>query len=417
MKYDVLIIGGGAAGFFAAINIAERRPGLRIAILERGASCLEKVRISGGGRCNVTHAEFLPRPLSTHYPRGEKELLGPFNRFMTGDTMAWFEERGVPLKIEEDGRVFPVSNLSQTIISCFEERAKDAGVHIHLKHVLQNIIKNNDSWDLSTSKGGFKAKKVVFATGSNPKIWKLLGGLGHSFIAPAPSLFTFNCKNKRIIELPGLSTAVDVQLLTESGEVLRNSRSQRVDCGGFSGSLLITHWGFSGPAILKLSAWGAHELQQVNYQFKIAVNWLPQHNEETALESIETLKVELARQQVNSTSPFDIPKRLWQNLVATALNIPNTRWADLTRQEMLALTQELTRCVFHITGKSTFKEEFVTAGGIDLKEIDFKTFASKIHPDLYFAGEILNIDAITGGFNFQNAWTGGFIVAEAISDA
>ena len=417
MNYDVLVVGGGAAGFFAAINIAEQKPGLRIAILERGATCLEKVRISGGGRCNVTHAEFLPRPLSTNYPRGEKELLGPFNRFMTGDTMAWFDDRGVTLKIEDDGRVFPISNSSETVINCFKEAAQKYGIDILVKHALKNITKNTSHWDLSTSAGDFTAKKVILATGSNPKIWKLLSALGHSYISPVPSLFTFNCKDKRIADLPGLATTVEVQLLDTNENVLKDERSQRVDRGGLPAPLLITHWGFSGPAILKLSAWGAHELEQAGYHFKIAINWLPEHSPDSVLNTIETFKIKLARQQVSSTSPFDIPKRLWQRLVKAALTDDNMRWADLTRQEMIDLTQELTQGIFVISGKSTFKEEFVTAGGIDLKEVDFKTFESKLHPSLYFAGEILNIDAITGGFNFQNAWTGGFIVAEAIADA
>ncbi len=405
MNYDVLIVGGGAAGFFAAINIAERKPGLRIAILERGGTCLEKVRISGGGRCNVTHAEFLPQPLSTNYPRGEKELLSPFNRFMTGDTMAWFEDRGVPLKIEDDGRVFPTSDRSETVINCFDVATRKYGIDVLVKHALKNINKNNAHWDLSTSAGDFTAKKVILATGSNPKIWKLLSALGHSYIPPVPSLFTFNCKDNRIADLPGLTTTAEVQMLDKNENVLKNKRSQRVDRGGLPAPLLITHWGFSGPAILKLSAWGAQELEQAGYQFKIAINWLPDHNPDSVLHIIETFKMKLARQQVNSTSSFDIPKRLWHNLVTAAIADGNRRWADLTRQEMTDLTQELTRGIFPISGKSTFKEEFVTAGGIDLKEVDFKTFESKIQPGLYFAGEILNIDAITGGF----------IVAEAIA--
>ncbi|WP_031427526.1 NAD(P)/FAD-dependent oxidoreductase [Flavimarina sp. Hel_I_48] len=416
MNYDVMIVGGGAAGFFTALNLAERNPSLRIAIIERGASCLEKVRISGGGRCNVTHAEFLPRPLSVNYPRGEKELLGPFNRFMTGDTMAWFEERNVPLKIEEDGRVFPTSDSSETIINCFEAEAEKYGIQILLKHALKDLRKTSENWYLSTSSGDFSAKKVVFATGSNPKIWKLLAGLGHSYTSPVPSLFTFNCKDPRISELPGLTTNVEVQLLASGEEIVKNGRSQRVDRGGLPGPLLITHWGFSGPAILKLSAWGAHELAEMGYTFKIAVNWLPEHSPETALKHIEATKITLARQQVSTNVPFDIPKRLWQKLVAATLKDENRRWADLNKQEMLDLTDQLTHSVFSVAGKSSFKEEFVTAGGINLQEVDFKTFGSKVHPNLYFAGEILNIDAITGGFNFQNAWTSGFVVANAIQE-
>ncbi|MGB3776114.1 MAG: NAD(P)/FAD-dependent oxidoreductase [Leeuwenhoekiella sp.] len=416
MNFDVVIVGGGAAGFFSAINIAEQCPDLKIAILERGATCLEKVRISGGGRCNVTHAEFLPRPLSTNYPRGEKELLGPFNRFMTGDTMAWFEERGVALKIEEDGRIFPISNTSESVISCFTNAAKGQNIQILNKCTLKKLNLTDTGWELVTSHGDLRANKVVLATGSNPKIWNLLSTLGHSHIPPVPSLFTFNCKDERIADLPGLSAIAEIQLLDLNAEVLKNERSQRVDRGGNIAPLLITHWGLSGPAILKLSALGAHELNQMGYNFKIMVNWLPDHTIDSLSESLYSFKNERARQQIQTTSPYNLPKRIWQNLIKNALNEENIRWADLNKQQIAEIVKSLSQSIFTISGKSTFKEEFVTAGGIDLKEVDFKTFESKLHSNLYFAGEILNIDAVTGGFNFQNAWTGGYIVAEAITE-
>lgn len=414
MNYDVIVVGGGAAGFFAAINCAEKRPDLRVAILERGSTCLEKVRISGGGRCNVTHGEFVPRSLATNYPRGEKELLGPFHTFMSGDTMAWFEERNVPLKIEDDSRVFPTSNSSETIINCFEDQARILGVEILIKHSLKAISKKTQ-WHLETSNGDFTADQIVMATGSNPKIWKLLQSVGHSFVDPVPSLFTFNCKDERIAGLPGLNTHAEVALLNEKGGFLKTKRNKRADRGGSQGPLLITHWGFSGPAILKLSAWAARALKEENYQFTIKVNWLPDLAEEDVLENLQNLKFENPKQQLTTTSAFNLPKRLWQSLVL-ASTPEGRRWADSTKDELKALAGNLTSSYFTINGKSTFKEEFVTAGGINLKEVNFKSFESKKVQSLYFAGEILNIDAITGGFNFQNAWTGAYIVAQAIAE-
>lgn len=416
MNYDIIVVGGGAAGFFAAINCAEKRPDLKIAILERGASCLEKVRISGGGRCNVTHGEFIPRPLTANYPRGEKELLGPFHRFMTGDTMAWFEERGVSLTIEEDGRVFPSSNTSESIITCFEEQARLYGVEVLVKQALKGLYKE-EKWHVQTHISQFTATKVILATGSNPKIWKMLQELGHTYSKPVPSLFTFNCKDERIASLPGLSTLVQLELLSDEGKPLKTSRGKRADRGGTSGALLITHWGFSGPAILKLSAWAARELQAVNYQFKLKVNWVPDHDAQTIMAYLENLKHTNAKQQPGSGTYFNLPRRLWQQLLAATTIPAEKRWADLTREELNQFAEILTQSRFNINGKSTFKEEFVTAGGINLKEVDFKTFASKKAENLYFAGEILDIDAITGGFNFQNAWTGAYLVAEAVAES
>lgn len=401
---DILIIGGGAAGFFSAINIAEKNPDLKIIILERGKELLTKVKVSGGGRCNVTHAEFLPKELSQNYPRGEKELLGPFHTFMTGDTMEWFEKRGVELKIEEDGRMFPVTDSSQTIIDCFLSEAKRLNIAVLLNQSVKAIQKVENLFTIETNTDTFSAEKIVIATGSNPKIWQLLEGLGHTVVPPVPSLFTFNIKDSRIIDLPGLSTNASVKILDKNGKSLLES----------SGPLLITHWGMSGPAILKLSAWGARLLEPLKYHFTIEVNWLNNLSEDEVLDSLKELKNLQGKQTVLKYAQFDLPKRLWQSLLKAA-GIPETlTWADATRENFQNIANQLTAGIFEVTGKSTFKEEFVTAGGVDLKEINFKTFESRIHKNLYFAGEVLNIDAITGGFNFQNAWTGGFMVSQAI---
>lgn len=401
---DILIIGGGAAGFFSAINIAEKNPDLKIIILERGKEVLTKVKVSGGGRCNVTHAKFLPKELSQNYPRGEKELLGPFHTFMTGDTIEWFEKRGVELKIEEDGRMFPVTDSSQTIIDCFLSEAKRLHVTVLLNQSVKAIQKAENLFKIETTTDSFSAEKLVVATGSNPKIWQLLEGLGHEIIPPVPSLFTFNIKDSRIINLPGISTDASVKILDKKGKIILES----------SGPLLITHWGMSGPAILKLSAWGARLLEPLQYHFKIEVNWLQNLSEEEVLEILKEFKNLQGKQTIFKYAQFELPKRLWQSLVKAAGISETLTWADATRENFQNLANQLTAGIFEVTGKSTFKEEFVTAGGVDLKEINFKNFESRIHKNLYFAGEVLNIDAITGGFNFQNAWTGGFMVSLAI---
>jgi predicted Rossmann fold flavoprotein len=398
---DVLIIGGGAAGFFAAINVAEQNPKLKVAILERGKEVLTKVKVSGGGRCNVTHAEFIPQELVLNYPRGEKELLGPFHQFMTGDTIDWFEKRGVALKVEDDGRMFPITDSSQTIIDCFLKEVKKHKVEVLINHSVKSIQKKTDLFEIETTEGIFTSKKVLIATGSNPKIWKLLEDLGHTISSPVPSLFTFNIKDERIQDIPGV--------------VVNNVSVNIVDSHlESSGPLLITHWGMSAPAILKLSAFGALELAKRHYKFKITINFINTSFED-CLDILKALKQELAKKTVYKSAQFDLPKRLWQNLVVASEMDQETRWSDLTKNQLEMLTSQLTRAVFNVDGKSTFKEEFVTAGGVELKEINFKTFESKLIPNLYFAGEVLNIDAITGGFNFQNAWTSGFIAAQNMS--
>jgi predicted Rossmann fold flavoprotein len=399
-NFDIIIVGGGAAGFFTAINIVERNSKLKVAILERGSEVLTKVRVSGGGRCNVTHACFEPNELVKFYPRGEKELRGPFHQFCSGDTIEWFEKHGVELKIEDDGRMFPVSNSSQTIIDCFLKATAKLGITVLTGQSVQSIYKKENFWKVETQNQNYIAEKLVLATGSNPKIWEMLQTFGHAIISPVPSLFTFNIKDPRIKELPGVAAQVTVKV--------KDTKLESI------GPLLITHWGMSGPAILKLSAWGARILHDKNYQFTIFVNWLNDVDTEDAEKILKELKQEHAKKAVSKKSPFDFPNRLWESLVLASTIETETKWADLSKVQLQNLANQLTNGTFQVNGKSTFKEEFVTAGGIDLKEINFKTMESKLHENLYFAGEIVNIDAITGGFNFQNAWTSGFIVANAI---
>lgn len=399
-NFDIIIVGGGAAGFFTAINSAEKNPNLKIAILERGKEVLAKVKISGGGRCNVTHACFVPNELVKNYPRGEKELKGPFNTFCSGDTIEWFEKRGVPLKIEDDGRMFPVSDSSQTIIDCFLSEIKKYGIQVLTNQSVQSIYKAENYWKVETNNENFVCEKLVMTTGSNPKIWEMLAQINHTVVTAVPSLFTFNITDKRIKDLMGLSAQATIKI--------KNSKLQA------SGPLLITHWGLSGPAILKLSAWGALELAAKKYQFAIEVNWLHDIDLADAVDLLKELKLEHAKKAVSKKCLFDLPNRLWENLVIAANIEAETKWADLNKNQMQQLANQLTKCEFQVNGKSTFKEEFVTAGGIDLKEINFKTMESKLHQNLFFAGEIVNIDAITGGFNFQNAWTSAVIVANAL---
>jgi predicted Rossmann fold flavoprotein len=400
-KFDVLIVGGGAAGFFASINTAILNPNLKIAILERGSNVLSKVKISGGGRCNLTHAEFSPQELVLNYPRGEKELQGPFHTFMTGDTISWFEERGVRLKIEEDGRVFPESNSSQTIIDCFLEEVKKYKIKVLLNHSVQDLNVKNDFWELNTTKGVFSANKLLIATGSNPKIWSLLESLGHEVISPVPSLFTFNIKDQRLKTIPGV-VAMDVHV-SVVGSQLESE-----------GPLLVTHAGLSAPSILKLSAYGAIELSETNYKFQIQVNFIKQ-TLLSCLAHLLEVKKELPKKTILKSTQFNLPKRLWGQLVLASEIRADFRWADVNKDKIQALACQLTQAVFAVDGKSTFKEEFVTAGGVELKGVNFKNFESKHYKNLFFAGEVLNIDAITGGFNFQNAWTSAFIAAQQLS--
>jgi len=400
-NYDVIIIGGGAAGFFAAINLVENAPHLKVAIIERGKEVLTKLKISGGGRCNVTHACFDPLEFTQFYPRGSKELRGPFNQFCAGDTIAWFENRGVILKIEEDGRMFPETNLSQTIIDCFLKAACDLNIDVIRSCSAQDIFQKENSWKIDTNQEAFECRALILTTGSNPKIWNLLEEKSHKIIPPVASLFTFNSKDARIKDLMGISAPAAI--------VVKGTKLET------TGPLLITHWGISGPGVLRLSAWGARELSEKNYQFHILVNWLVDQTFDEAVDLIIESKLENSKKTISKKAPFDFPNRLWERLVQ-ASDIPlDSKWADLSKKQIHNLALQLTQGEFHIQGKSTFKEEFVTAGGIDLKEVNFKTMESKLLTNLFFAGEILNVDAITGGFNFQNAWTTGFIAAREIA--
>lgn len=402
MKTNVLIVGGGAAGFFAAINIAELNPNLTVTIVEKSKNVLQKVKVSGGGRCNVTHAEFNPKELAKNYPRGEKELIGPFHQFCSGDTMAWFQDRGVPLKIEEDGRVFPKSNNSQSIIDCFIDLVNKHKITLLTKEGVTALQQNPEGiWEVTTTTKTIYANSVVIATGSSDKIWNMLAKLGHTIVNPVPSLFTFNIKDNRIKNLAGIAVNATAQI--KQSKLFAQ------------GAVLITHWGLSGPAILKLSAWGARELNAKKYNFTLVVNWLNDTGTYEAEEILISLKQKTPGKTIYANNVFSIPKRLWQSLVNAAA-IPETlTWAEISKKQIRILANQLTQCEFNVTGKSTFKEEFVTAGGVSLKEVDFKTFKSKLFDSLYFAGEVLDIDAITGGFNFQNAWTGAYLAAKAIA--
>ena len=403
MKQKIIIIGGGAAGFFAAVTCAELNLNAEIIILEKGNQVLQKVKISGGGRCNVTHACFNPKELIEFYPRGKKELLGPFHQFMTGDTMQWFEKRGVPLKIEADNRVFPTSNSSQSIVNCLTDNAQKLDVKLILNQKVEAISKNNNQYKITTTSNEFIADKLLIASGSNTKIWDIISNLGHTIVPNVPSLFTFKINDTRIKEIPGIS----VPNATIS---LIDSRFES------NGPLLITHWGISGPAVLKLSAFGALFLAEKNYQYSIKVNWLSKPLS-TVLNKLKILKRENPKKQIILRSVFkDIPKRLWEKLVLASEIKQEQVWADISNKQLNDLANQLTNTIFNAYGKTTFKEEFVTAGGIDLKEINFKRFESKIHQNLFFAGEVLNIDAVTGGFNFQNAWTGAYIAGKAMAE-
>lgn len=399
----IIIIGGGAAGFFAAINAAQNRPNNNVTILEKSSKLLSKVRVSGGGRCNVTHSCFDNSLLIKNYPRGEKELRNTFSRFSTTDTINWFKQRGVELKTEADGRMFPVTDSSETIINCLMQEAEKANVKIKLNVDIQEIIKNDtETFTLKANGGGtFECDKLIIASGGNPKTeaYNWLRDLGHTIIKPVPSLFTFNIPNDSITQLMGISLphakirVTGIKLETE-------------------GPLLITHWGMSGPAILKASAWGARQLSDLNYNFTVAVTWLPKYTEEKIRIIFSNQREENPAKTIFSNCPVELPKRLWEYLVLKA-NIPETtRWADLTKKCGNLLSHILINDEYKVVGKTTFKEEFVTCGGISLKEIDFATMQSKIVPNLYFAGEILDIDGITGGFNFQCAWSTGWIAAQ-----
>ncbi len=401
---DIAIIGGGAAGFFAAITCAEANPACRVTIFERGQSVLEKVRVSGGGRCNVTHACFDARELVKNYPRGSRELLGPFLQCGPEQTVEWFARRGVTLKTEADGRMFPVSDDSRTITECLQQAARRAGVQVCTGARVEHIESVTDGWRLRLTghHTPLLFSKLMIATGSNTAVWAMLGALGHTIVDPVPSLFTFNTKDTRLRDLAGVSVG---------------NASVRIPGAKLSaeGPLLVTHWGLSGPGILRLSAWGARDLQRLEYRFPLEINFLHTTTPEQAIEHLSAIKSGQGKKSVAANAQFGLPLRLWQRLVAATGVAEDRRWADLDKKTLTQLAAQLCAAVFQIAGKSTFKEEFVTAGGVSLKELNFKTFESKICPNLYLAGEVLDIDAITGGFNFQAAWTGGWLAGRGLA--
>ena len=395
----VIIIGGGASGFFTAANIDTKL--YDVTILEQNSDVLQKVKISGGGRCNVSHACFDPRELVQFYPRGNKELLSVFTKFQPGDTMNWYEEHGVALKIEDDNRIFPESNSSQSIIDCLVYECRKKNVKILTKQTVTEILPQENGYKIHTTDQNYFADYVVFSTGSSPKAFKILEKLGHQIIAPVPSLFTFNIKNEILKDLMGTSFQyVDIEVPKLNLEE--------------SGSLLITHWGLSGPAILKLSAWGARELAALKYQFEIIVNFIGTASED-ALEIFKNFKENEPKKSIGQAKIFDITNRFWQRILFVSGIDTAKQIANINNKEMQKIIENLCCCRMNVTGKSTFKEEFVTAGGVDLKEMDFKTMKSKKLPNFYISGEVLNIDAVTGGFNFQACWSEGWLIAQDLN--
>lgn len=400
---NIIIIGGGAAGFFGAVSAAETNPHCRVTILEAAREPLGKVRISGGGRCNVTHSCFDAGSLVQNYPRGGKALRGAFTRFQPRDTVNWFEKKGVKLKTEEDGRMFPITDNSNTIVYCLLNTAEDAGVKLYTGTSVASISPLSTGFEINLKSGKtLKADRLLLATGSNPSGYKWAQELGHTIEKPVPSLFTFNIKDERLQDLAGVSVPNATVRLSEA-------KLEQ------TGPILVTHWGLSGPAVLKLSAWGARFLHDSAYKTTITINWLPQYKQEKLREMLLAVKSQLPQKMVSSSCPLPIPRRLWEKLTVAAEIDDNKRWAEVSNKSLNLLIQELTAGKYQVTGKGVFKEEFVTCGGVNLKEIDFKTMESKIQPGLYFAGEILDIDGITGGFNFQSAWTTGWLAGRAIS--
>lgn len=405
---QLLVIGGGAAGFFCAVNAARMNPSLRVTIIEKSNKLLSKVKISGGGRCNTTHACFEIQELSRKYPRGQNFLKKAFHWFNTNDTIEWFAERGVVLKTESDGRMFPNTDDSQTIINCLLKEADRYNVEIMLQSEVKEITFDEaGKCSVHVSNGKPLAPDFLcIASGGYPKssMFDWLKNIGHTIEEPVPSLFTFNIPGNEITSLMGVS--VERAVVKVAGTKINEE-----------GPLLITHWGMSGPAILRASAWGARQLALLNYHFTLLVNWLPDHKEQELRSEWQSYREEYAAQKVGNRNPFHLPNRLWLYLLQASGIPADTRWAEIPSREQNRLIKNLTAQEFAVKGKTTFKEEFVTCGGIKLAEIDPNTMQSKIRTNLFFAGEVMDIDGITGGFNFQNAWTCGFIAAKAISSA
>ncbi|MDQ0592322.1 putative Rossmann fold flavoprotein [Chryseobacterium ginsenosidimutans] len=397
---QIIIIGGGAAGFFAASNLDETK--YKITILEQNSDVLQKVKISGGGRCNVSHACFDPKELVQFYPRGNKELLSVFTKFQPGDTMDWFDQRKVPLKIEKDNRIFPESNSSQTIINALLHEIQQKNIEVKTKCSVKEIEKQDGKYVVKTSLGDFEADFVIYTTGSSPKSLKMVENLGHKIIDLVPSLFTFNIKDDLLKDLLGTS----FEMAETSIPTLKTEES---------GPLLITHWGLSGPAILKISAWEAINLAKVKYNFQIQVNFISKDIED-AEELFQNFRQSNPKKTIGQSKIFDITNRFWQRILEVSKVDLNKQVAQLSGKEMQSILENLCKKKFKVTGKSTFKDEFVTAGGVDLKEINFKNMSSKILPNFYIAGEVLNIDAVTGGFNFQACWSEAWLIAQDLNN-
>jgi len=403
--YDLIVVGGGAAGFFGAIQAAGLNPHLKIVILEKSGKLLSKVKVSGGGRCNVTHHEFNVKALAHHYPRGEKTLRSLFQKFQAKDVVAWFEQKGIALKTEGDGRMFPTTNTSQTIIDCFLSEAKKRNVEIRLNEAVTDIQRLQDTLSISTATGKtVEAKNVLVAIGGHPQrsSYEWIEKLGHTITPLVPSLFTFNDPSKRFISLMGV--AVDNGLVRIAGTKFLQQ-----------GPVLITHWGLSGPAVIKLSAWAAAWLHRVNYEFTVLISWIGNRKEEELRDELNSLKNTRPKLSVSGNPLFQLPQRLWTKLCEEAEIEEKKIWGELSNRNLNKLIEQLIRCPLNMKGKTTFKEEFVTCGGVEMNEINLETMESKFIPGLYFAGEVLNIDGETGGFNFQSAWTTAWVAAQHIA--
>lgn len=402
--YRIVVAGGGAAGFFAAITCAERLSDCEVIVLEKSPSPLAKVSISGGGRCNVTHACFEPERLVTHYPRGGRELLGPFHHWQPRDTVRWFDERGVTLKTEADGRMFPVTNQSSTIVDCLLREAEQSGVQLLTGTGLVSAAREGEGFRLGLSDGSdMSCRRLLLATGGNQNspVFRIAESLGHTIKPLCPSLFSFDCADPRLEDLAGISVPM------VEASVPGTPLCQR-------GPLLVTHWGMSGPAILKLSAWGATHLASVDYRFTARINWTPGVTEQALREQIAACRKDQPRKLVANHNPWGLPLRLWQSLTAS-LKLPREMiWNQFPREAVEPLLQIMLRSDFPVTGKSMNKDEFVTCGGVSLSEVNFRTMESRVCRGLYFAGEILDIDGVTGGFNFQAAWTTGWIAGKSM---
>ena len=408
---NVIVIGGGAAGFFGAIACGSANPKLKVTLIEAGGKPLAKVRISGGGRCNVTHHCFDPARLVENYPRGGKALRGAFTRFQPQDTVQWYQSHGVKLKTEGDGRMFPTTDSSETIVNCLMQAAAKAGVDLRtgvgVKTVKQFFDSQDQSYFQVELKNGrvLKCDRLLIATGSNPLGYRWAKNLGHTIESPVPSLFTFKIKDPRLQGLAGV--AVD------KAQVKLGRGKNRLEQ---TGALLITHWGLSGPAILKLSAWGARVLYDLKYNSSLQINWLPESNQEDLKQTLTNSKQTNPKKKIVNHCPIELPKRLWRSLVNYAHIKPEKIWSEISKKELNKLVTEIFQGQYTIQGKGVFKEEFVTCGGVSLKEVNFKTMESKKCPGLYFAGEILDIDGVTGGFNFQSAWTTSWLAGQAIAN-